>query len=269
MDRPTLLQVFAPLLTKLNKLEFYHDTIRYGEVPDDYYLLSDIEKEVFNYPPKDSIQLIENCLSKIEQLKEKGESIVSIVSVDDYNIDVGEYMPANEQKTNETKKELYSAISTELNLFELKLILIKELLITNQDIGQESGSSDNKLEISNSQKLPKAISSPIETPLDRYQTALLFHYLIDRKVILQYSDTALGTLVGLLTGHSSNTLAKKGFGALAAIKADHQEAVNRDESKGVRSYNLNKVKSELVEIIKDIDKEISRQEKLTQKSNPQ
>ena len=265
MERPTLLQVFAPLLTKLNKLEFYHDTIRYGEVPDDYYLLNEIEKEVFNYSPKDSILLIENCLSKIEQLKEKGESIISPVSVDDYNIDVGDYMPANEQKTNETKKELYSAISTELMIFEFKLILLKELLITNQNFGQEPGISENNLELSSEQKLPKPILGAIETPLDRYQTALLFHYLIDRKIILHYSDTALGTIVGLLTGHSPNTLTKKGFGAISAIKSDHPDAVNKDESKEIKNYNLNKVKSQLVQIIKDIDTEVSRQEKLAQK----
>jgi hypothetical protein len=265
MDRPTLLQVFSPLLSKLNKLECYTDTIRYGNIPDDYYLLNEIEKEVFNYPPKDSILLIENCLSKIEQLKEKGESIINFVSVDDYNIDFGEYLPASEQKTNETKKELFAAVSTELNLFELKLIQLKELLITNQNFGQESVQSRNMLEIDNEEKLPKPISGPNETPLDRYQTALLFHYLIDRKIILQYSASAMGRLVGALTGHSPNTLEKKGFGAIAAIKSDHSEAVNKNESKGIKSYNLKKVKSELTQIIKDIDTEISRQEKLSQK----
>lgn len=268
MERQTLLQLFSPLLVKLTKLELYHDKIHYGEVPDDIYLINEIEKEIFNYPPKDSIQLIENCLIRIEQLKEKGESIVSIVSVDDYNIDMGEYIPASEQKTNETTKELYDAISTELNLFEFKLILIKELLITNQSFGQESALSPNMLEIDKEEKLPKPISGPNETPLDRYQTALLFHYLIDRKIILQYSASAMGRLVGMLTGHSPNTLEKKGFGAIAAIMSDNPEAVNKKESKGIKHHNLNKVKSELTQIIKDIDTEISRQAKLAQKSNP-
>lgn len=265
MDRRTLLEVFSPLLSKLNKLECYTDTIRYGNIPDDFNLLSEIEKEVFNYPPKDTILLIENCLLKIEQLKEMGESIISLVSVEDYNIDAGEYLPASEQKTNETKKELFAAISTELNLFELKLILLKELLFTNQNIGHQSAKSSNMLDIDNDERLPKPISSTNETPLDRYQTALLFHYLVDRKIVLQYSATAMGKLIGMLTGHSPNTLEKKGFGAIAAIKSDHPEAVNKNESKGIRSYNLNKVKTELTQIIKDIDNEISRQEKLSQK----
>lgn len=265
MDRPTLLEVFSPLLSKLNKLECYTDTIRYGNIPDDFNLLNDIEKEVFNYPPKDSILIIENCLSKIEQLKEKGEAIISFVSVDDYNIDVGEYLPASKQKTDETKKELFAAISTELNLFELKLVLLKELLITNQSFGQESAQAGNMLDVDNEEKLPKSITGPNETPLDRYQTALLFHYLKERKIILQYSAVALGKLVGLLTGHSSNTLTKKGFGAIANIQSDKPDSVNKNESKGIRNYNLNKVKSELTQIIKDIDSEISRQEKLSQK----
>lgn len=270
MDNPTLLQVFSPLLAKLTKLELYHDTIRYGEVPDDIYLISGIEKEVFNYPPEESIALIKNCLLQIEKLKEQGEGIVNAVSVDEYNSELDKYVPANEVRKLETKKELYAAINIELNLFEFKLSMLKDILFTNLQIGEGlHNDTEGKLEIDPNKKLPPPLSSAKNTPLDRYQTALLFHYLIERKIILEYSDMALGTLVGFLTGHSPNTLSKKGFGAIGRIQSDNPDAVNKEESKGIKNYNLTKVKTELESIIKEIDKEISRQNGLIRKSNPQ
>lgn len=259
------MQLFGPLLTKLSKLEFLHDTFRYGEIPDDSLLVSELLKDVFNYPSIDVIKLIESCQTKIDEIRERGESIVSLISVEEYDFDVKEYLPVNEQKKIETKKELYSTIVTELNIFELELLLIKELLINNQNIGINSDSSIGGLELDSQQKLPKPIQSPKITSLDRYQTALLFHYLKEENLILPYSDVALGKLVGLLSGHSSNTLSKNGFGAINYVKSDHPEAVNKVESKGIKNYNLNKVKTKLQAIIREIEEEITRQNRLSRK----
>lgn len=266
MDRPTLLQVFSPLLAKLAKLELYHDTIRYSEVPDDIHLMHEIEKEVFNYPPKDAIALIENCLLQIERLIRQGEAIVSTVTVVEYNDELGEFLPTDEKRSLETKNELYTAINAELNLFEFKLSMLKEILSMNLRIGLGSNSDINgELEIDLTKKLPKRLSKTNESPLDRYQTALLFHYLLERNIILRYSQEAMGQLVSHLTGHSPNTLSKLGFGAIGRIQSDSPEAVNKVESKGINNYNLNKVKTELESIITEIDKEITRQIGLSKK----
>lgn len=264
MEKLTLLQLFAPLLSKLEKLEFYRETILYGEIPDDSYIMGEIEKEIFNYPPKDSVSIIENCLSKIEILRERGESIVEYVLIDVYEDRADGYVPANELQNAETKKELFSQVSFELNLFELKLIGLKETLLKNLSFDGITD-TENKLEIDTKKKIPDRIRDVMDTPLDRYQTALLFHYLKDRKIVLPYSDTALGMLVSRLTGHSENTLAKHCFGAIANIKSDNPKSVNKIDSKGIANYNLNKVKTELEIILEEINNEIDRQNRVSKK----
>lgn len=268
MEKPTLLQIFAPLLARLSKLELYHDEIRYGEVPDYMNIISAIEQSVFNYSPLEAIELIDNCLAQIEKLIEQGESIIETVSFIEYNILADDYLPVTQEKEKEAKRELFSAIKTELYLFEYKLSLIKEILWTNRNIGMSAEYTIRyKIEIDSKTKLPLPIPQTLKgkNPLDRYQTALLFNYLKERKIILEYSATALGTLTGLLTGHSPNTLEKKGFGAIENIKADHPESINKVESKGIQNYNLNKIRAELELIIKEIDKDIEYQNKLLKK----
>lgn len=265
MDRLTLLQVFSPLLTKLTKLELYHDTIRYSEVPCDFDLINGIEKGIFNYPPKDAIALIDKCLSLIEPLKEKGEEIVALVSVEMYYDELGDYGPATESKVKETKEQLFKSISSELMFFEYKLNNLKEVLTDILASSDEAQGKTLELNIARRTPLPeyKEKGRKIET-LDIYQSALFFQYLKETGIILPYDPNSLAKFIAHLTGHSEqNVRTCKGFSVIDQIKSD--KAGNAVEMKGHPNYNLTKIKTALLEIIAEVDSEITRQNARMQK----
>lgn len=264
-ERPTLLQLFSPLLAKLTKLELYHDTTRYGEAPDDVNLVSNLTDDVFRYPPEETMQLIDKCLSFIEPLRAKGEDIVSSVSVDEYNDELGKYLPASDSKTEQTKDELFKAIVAELEIFEYELLHLRDVL--NRIIEGKSKVQDTSpsLELPIATKLPDfQIQGKKINTLDIYQSALLFHYLKEAGIVLSYHPNSLSKFVSHLTGHSEQNLrTKSGFGVIDHIKSG--QVGNHEKCKENPQHNLIRVKEELSKIVTAVTAEIDNQKSKTQK----
>jgi hypothetical protein len=92
--------------------------------------------------------------------------------------------------------------------------------------------------------------------LDIYQTALLFHYLKVHKLIGEQSAANLARIVAALTGHSEQNLrTEKGFGNIANILADKTKNQHYKDSP---NYNLLTLREHLQKIIKDIEKQIDK-----------
>lgn len=89
--------------------------------------------------------------------------------------------------------------------------------------------------------------------LDRYQSALFFHYLKEIKIILPYEDTSLARLVYYLTGHSEQNLRTKGFAYIKRIKEDKEKNQNY---KDTPNYNLTAINTVVKEILSMVDKDI-------------
>jgi len=92
--------------------------------------------------------------------------------------------------------------------------------------------------------------------LDVRQTALLFTYLKDSKVILNYHTNSLAEIVSALTGHSEQKIrTDEGFGMMQYIKQDNPNTKIK-KFKSVPNHNLVVLKSVLTEIIEELDKQM-------------
>ena len=79
-------------------------------------------------------------------------------------------------------------------------------------------------------------------------------------MILEHSDIQLSKILHNLTGHSAQRMRQFGFSDLENVKKDI--ARNKSINSKFKYYNLNKVKDALVLIIKQIENDIDRLNKL-------
>ena len=91
---------------------------------------------------------------------------------------------------------------------------------------------------------------PKATRLDKYQSAILFHYLKEQKVIINYDASTLAKLIHFLTGHSANTLRTEAIGRIHDIQIE--------DLKGTKGHNLIVVKNLLENIITEMNKFIQK-----------
>ena len=91
---------------------------------------------------------------------------------------------------------------------------------------------------------------PIAERLDKYQVAILFHFLNEQKVIINYPNTTLAKLLHYLTGHSEHNLRAE---ALGPIHFNMEK-----EIQGYKGHNLNVVKMLLQDTIDKIDEYIQK-----------
>jgi len=81
------------------------------------------------------------------------------------------------------------------------------------------------------------------------QSTILFHYLREEELTINYNDSSLSKFIHYLTGHSEQNIRTKGLGQIYHL-------VN-DSKKGVDFYDLKQVKQHLENIIKNIDDTIN------------
>lgn len=130
---------------------------------------------------------------------------------------------------------------------------------------KEECASSNVQQIKQVIQLPEGFSlfkSSIRADkLDNYQIALLFHYLGEEKVFINYSDKSLAQLAHILTGHSKqNIRTDEGFGSIEYIINDHQRCKNQ-HYKDTPNYNLLTVKCLLEVILEKINAQIEANNK--------
>lgn len=91
--------------------------------------------------------------------------------------------------------------------------------------------------------------------LDKYQTALLFHYLKEKEAIIDLVDKDLAHVLSRLTPHSEQNLRTEGLYSIKFIKGDHPDYRNKTFTEPNR--NLTQVRVLLQNIIDDIDSQIA------------
>lgn len=101
-------------------------------------------------------------------------------------------------------------------------------------------------------KLSKYPNREIYKVLDKYQTALLFHYIMAKGIILDFNDKSLAKLISIMTPHSEQNIRTECLAYINQIIKDKTKDKNHPEP----NYNLNCVRRALQEIIEDIDREI-------------
>lgn len=242
----TLSEVFGTLTARLDHLEFYHETILYNNLPfPNYSLIDEIGSQIYEYPTKETLKIVENSISRIQKLQIRGDNIVLGVAVD-IEDEIFETRVANEQQTKKAKEQLYEIIRLQLMYFERKLSIMKDSLLLNLSI------STSKIN-----KYSPHLMTPEELTLDERQCVLLFDYLRNKKIIQRLPNSTLSTYISLLTGHSESKMrTTKGFTAINSIKAD--KVVAKGKKGETVSYNLKAVKKSLQEIIKEINIEIEQ-----------
>lgn len=246
----TLTEVFGDLTARLDQLEFYHETIRADFPPLlNYSMIDEIGSQIYKYPTKDVLKIVEKAITRVTQLISKGEAIVTgvAIEVEDEIYDGTKVAPV--QTTKKAKGQLYESIRMQLMLFQKKLLIMKESLLLNQSV------SDTGIKKGRDFTIPTD-----ELSLDEFQCALLFNYLRERKVIQPLTNTALAGYVSLLTGHSAKQIrAKKGFSSIEKIMAD--QLVNKTKKGETVSYNLKTVKQVLQNVLAEVDREIKRRQR--------
>lgn len=245
----TLSEVFGNLTARLDLLEFYHETIRYDYPPiPDYSMIDEIGSHIYKYPAKDALKIVENAISRIQKLQEKGGSVVIGVAVEIEDEIYGTRI-ATEQQTKKAKEQLYESIRLQLMYFERKLSIMKESLLLNLSLSNPK----NK-------KSSTTLRAPDELALDERQCVLLFDYLRKMNIIQPLPNSTLSIYISILTGHSESKMrTTKGFTAINGIKAD--KVVAKVKKGDIENYNLKAVRESLNAIIKEINAEIEGQKK--------
>jgi hypothetical protein len=243
-------EVFAKLLARLSELSLYHATVNYDALPEvNYKLIDEIGSQIFEYSTSEALKFIDFALTKIQHLQAEEEEIVAAVNVD-IEHDIYGTMLANEVQTETAKKQLYEDIRVQLMYFSRKLSIIKESLLLNLSLKTPSKKEVEKI----------VIIPTDELLLDMRQSALLFYYLKEAKVIQPHVNDKLSIYISLLTGFSEQKLrTTKGLGSIPNIMSDKNVVIKK--KKDTPHFNLNSVKNALQKIIKDVEFEIAERSK--------
>lgn len=247
METLPLSQVFSKLTERLTVLEFFTIVIYNGDIPVPSHSISEIESQIFNYPTDEALKWINEYLKKVEKLIKLDESIVSAVSVEDYDEIAQEYITSNNTRKTKVKRELYESVRIELQVYEEKLNNLKTSLLLNAALENETKRTKNK----NYNNIP-----PSELKLDMRQFALLFNYLREHKIIQYLPNEQLAPLLSHLTGFESKIRTTRGLGAISAIKTDKEVSVRKKGT--TEHYNLKTVKQALLDIITEIEEDMKQ-----------
>lgn len=251
-------ELFQPLHARLNKLLFYRDTVtRLTLEPPHALSIEIILTEAKRVKVIDLIRNINSVLEKIERIKAMGFKVVSDVTVEELRPQFGEYFAADEEEENFVKEGLYQSIRYELNYYGNELTTLLDKL-------NKTYSIDKNIPSELIKRFPAKTTFPKvptgEVILDKKQTALLFHFLVEASIILNFDKAPLARIAHICTGHSEQNLrTTEGFGVLEKIMKD--EVVNQKMKNG-KNYNLNTVKKALLHVIAIIDIEVNRMNKI-------
>ena len=96
-----------------------------------------------------------------------------------------------------------------------------------------------------------------ETFFTKDQTAILFHYLMEKNIIFPFDDQSISRLVSILTGYSENSLRQKAFGHIYDIMNHIPHTLKK---KGKSSTNLQIVRDALQSLVDEINEEIEKRQ---------
>ena len=243
-------EIFSDLnlyIQKIGNLEGADINIIDLEYNETTGIIEALVNKVLTRPFVEYIKELNIAISEIEELENKGISLFNKVSFHSTEKGIEETIPSKdkdkyiEEFYNKTRIEHYilkGNLKTLINRLEKRLNL------------KDSNKEDEELE--------NAIISKVI--LDRYQIPLLFSYMKETGMILEHSDIQLSKILHNLTGHSAQRMRQFGFSDLENVKKDI--ARNKSINSKFKYYNLNKVKDALVLIIKQIENDIDRLNKL-------
>jgi hypothetical protein len=251
-------EIFADLDRRLFELNDYRVSVYHKTKPDEdnsEFYLKDIKDQIFNFNPSEAIPKIDAEIASLLELQDRGVAIIEKVKVE-----VGDWIQSDLTHTviQTTNGIIYEEISNELQSYIDTFSMLRSKIIQiNPHYGKDqvlTGSIPVVINIDGSFKLPEMVKDAGPVKLDIYQSALLFDYLRESRIIQNYSNASLAKILSVLTGHSEQNLrTNKGFGAIAYIKSDKEK--NKSAATG-DFYNLTQVKEALLEIISIIDAEI-------------
>lgn len=243
-------EIFSDLnlyIQKIGNLEGADINIIDLEYNETTGIIEALVNKVLTRPFVEYIKELNIAISEIEELENKGISLFSKVSFHSTEKGIEETIPSEDEERY--IKEFYNKTRIEHYILKgnLKTLIIRLEKRLNL---KASNKEDEELE--------NAIISKVI--LDRYQIPLLFSYMKETGMILEHSDIQLSKILHNLTGHSAQRMRQFGFSDLENVKKDI--ARNKSINSKFKYYNLNKVKDALVLIIKQIENDIDRLNKL-------
>ena len=243
-------EIFSDLnlyIQKIGNLEGADINIIDLEYNETTGIIEALVNKVLTRPFVEYIKELNIAISEIEELENKGISLFSKVSFHSTEKGIEETIPSEDEERY--IKEFYNKTRIEHYILKgnLKTLIIRlEKRLNLKDSNKED------------EELENAIISKVI--LDRYQIPLLFSYMKETGMILEHSDIQLSKILHNLTGHSAQRMRQFGFSDLENVKKDI--ARNKSINSKFKYYNLNKVKDALVLIIKQIENDIDRLNKL-------
>jgi hypothetical protein len=244
----TVEQVFHSLHTRLFNIEQgkINKTTRllWNQEDDEEYkadMIQYIVANVFYFPASSSLTEIDYCLKKMEGLNKNLPTIIETA-------DFGKLIIAG--SNDDEKAEAMKSIADELDFYTTKLKTVKVELASQLKGAAEirpSLKEDAPIELSRNIKF-KTVPDGHISKLDKYQSALLFHFLREKGAINNLSDIALAQIVSLLTGHSEQNIRQDALTKIWDVKTD--KAKNRNNKD--QYHNLNEITKLLESILSDI-----------------
>lgn len=250
--QPSIDEIFHPLRTRLYKLEnsnVEHEDGIYDGI-EDYCSrkIQPILTGIFAFDSKVSLKFIDNILTSIEQLEASASDIVKNVTGDYWGFNSDVVISSG----NNAKKEALRDIQSELAYYKDNLTKLKAQLLNNfsEDRKIETRTRE-EIELPEDFNLPK-VKSGSKVGFDKYQSAILFHYLKETGAIRMISDSSLSKIVSFLTGHSEQNIRQDGFGKIWDVLKDKEKNKSITEP----NHNLIIVKNLLEGITLQLDSQI-------------
>jgi hypothetical protein len=257
-------ELFSDLYNRLEELADYRKHFHTWEGVEDKFSTLKISRYYFKFPLEESRARITILLKEVEILKQRGREIIDKISIETFNEWNEPYlrnMPFYYKTVEATEELVYSTIQRELLYYETNLNSILEEIRGKINSGNEKNIEAKQSGANAEFDFSHLKAHSNDVRLDKYQTALLFNYLKATKLILDYDNTPLASIVEALTGHSKNTMrSAHGFGAIHDIQIDNLPVSLSKQPKG-KFHNLNRVKDSLQLIIDEIDKTITKESK--------
>jgi len=201
-------------------------------------LFSKIERSII-YFKKEALPRIEHTIKELNEINDRGVSIIKSAR----------YFSDPDIDNEELKQEAYNNIKSEIDFY------LKGLQELKASLEIEGLDQPEKYTISLSEdfKFPKKQILPkIDLALSRSQSALLFHYLMKKNMILNYDATSISKIISLLTGYPFESIRQKDFGHLHDIKKNVPTEPKRPVN---TKTNLEILKQALLTVIQEIDEE--------------
>ncbi len=233
-------EAFEDLDSRINELRDFKSYIPWQGVRTEYDI-SKIERNIYRFKTE-AIPRIDISIQELKELQSLGISILNKhVLFDEWFQPIS--ITAENVQNNELKRqEYYEKIQKEINFYITKLTELRNLQMPPVD---ENINHKQTITIGDDFKFPKLRTDYPEIPqtvLNKEQSALLFHYLMEKNIILPYDAKSISKIVSMLTGYSDETLRQNAFGHIHDIKN--------------KTSNLETLKTNLLALIQEIDKDL-------------